>query len=181
MTDDVSRFRFLLRQKPICTQSPIKSALGPEKHRELRAKYKLELGIDLLEDRCPNSFNCRIEGSGCIGRPFPIDPEILQALKTINVTVTTGNYKGKNVYLAEAIVDCSTCPFRVGCENSCPTQDSFLRRSTKPESNPPENSLVPYEDFEKGIYKALEPDSHQHCEYGDWADEELPLDCLTER
>lgn len=178
MTDDVKRFTFLLKQKPICTQSPIKTFLGAERHRELRAKYKLELGLDILEDRCGNVFNCKSLDQGCIGRPFPLDGEIYQALQSINVDITTGNYKGKDVYLAKAIVDCTTCPFRVGCETSCPTQDSFLRRNTRPESNPPENSLVPYDDFEKGIYKALEANAMQHCEYGDWMDESLPLDCL---
>tara|TARA_R100001086_G_scaffold242322_1_gene169930 strand:+ start:2383 stop:3219 length:837 start_codon:yes stop_codon:yes gene_type:complete len=181
MTHDVKRFTFLIKQKPICTQSPIKTFLGDEKHRELRAKYKLELGLDLLDDRCPNAFNCKTVNSGCIGRPFPIDSEIKEALESINVSITTGNYKGKKVYLAEAIVDCTTCPFRVGCEASCPTQDSFLRRNTKPESNPPESSLVPYDDFEKGIYKALDANAMQHCAYGDWIEESLPLDCLTER
>lgn len=181
MTDDVKRFTFLLGQKPICTQSPIKTFLGAERHRELRAKYKLELGLDLLDDRCGNVFNCKSLDQGCIGRPFPLDDEIYQALQSINVTVTTGNYKGKDVYLAKAIVDCTTCPFRVGCETSCPTQDSFLRRNTRPESNPPESSLVPYDDFEKGIYKALEANAMQHCEYGDWMDESLPLDCLSDR
>lgn len=178
MTDDVKRFTFLLKQKPICTQSPIKTFLGTERHRELRSKYKLELGLDLLDDRCGNVFNCKTLDIGCIGRPFPLDNEIYKALQSINVDVTIGNYKGKEVYIAKAIVDCTTCPFRVGCETSCPAQDSYLRRTTKPESNPPENSLVPYDDFEKGIYKALEENAIQHCEYGDWIDESLPMDCL---
>ena len=181
MTDDVKRFTFLIGQKPICTQSPIKSILGSDRHRELRAKYKLELGIDLLDSKCGNVFNCKSLNSGCIGRPFPIDDEIYEALNTINVSVTTGNYKGKDVYLAKAIVDCATCPFKEGCDTSCPTQDSYLRRSVRPESNPPDKSLVPYEDFEKGIYKALDENAMQHCSYGSWIDESLPLDCLSDR
>lgn len=181
MTEDINRFGFLLRQKPICTQSPIKQYLGSERHRELRAEYKLSLGIDLLEDRCPNSFNCLSKNEGCFGRPFPKDEEIYKALQTINVTVTTGNYKGKEVYLAEAVVECSNCPFKQGCETSCASQDSYLRRSVRPESNPPEYSLVPYDDFEKGMYTALTPEDVEHCEYGDWVEEKLPLDCLTVR
>jgi hypothetical protein len=179
MTDDIRRFGFLLRQLPICTQSPLKLALGPDLHRELRAKYKLELGLDLLDDRCPNSFNCRNIDDECIGRPFPIDNEILKALGTLNVEVSKGIFKGKEVYLAQAIVTCAGCPFAGQCETSCATQDSFLNRNTKPESNPPESSLVPYEDFERGMYKALTPDDVEHCEYGDWKNQTLPLDCLT--
>lgn len=179
MTVDVERFAFLLRQKPICTQSPLKQALGQDLHRDLRAKYKLELEIDLMEDRCPNSFNCISADSGCIGRPFPIDNDIHKALNSINVDVTKGVFKGREVYLAKATVTCSGCPFQGQCETSCATQDSFLNRSIKPESNPPESSLVPYEDLERGMYKALTPDDVQHCEYGDWVYDVLPLDCLT--
>ena len=181
MTDDIKRFGFLLRQQPVCSQSPVKLHLGPDRHRDLRAKYKLELGVDLLEDRCANAFNCLMVDQGCIGRPFPIDDEILQALQTINVTVTTGIYKGKEVYLAQATVTCSSCPFNGQCTTSCATQDSYLNRRVKPESNPPESSLVPYEDLERGLYKALTPDDVQHCEYGSWSNETLPLDCLTSR
>lgn len=179
MTLDVERFAFLLRQRPICTQSPLKTSLGPDLHRELRAKYKLELGLDLLDDRCPNSFNCIASDSGCIGRPLPIDDSILHALNDINVQVTKGIFKGREVYLAQATVTCSGCPFQGQCETSCATQDSFLNRSIKPESNPPESSLVPYEDFERGMYKALTPDDVEHCGVGEWAEYELPLDCLT--
>jgi predicted DNA-binding protein YlxM (UPF0122 family) len=179
MTDDIRRFGFLLRQLPVCTQSPVKVALGPDIHRELRAKYKLELGIDLLEDRCPNSFNCQMNDDDCIGRPFPIDNQILQALGTLNVEVSKGIFKGREVYLAQATVTCAGCPFSGHCETSCATQDSFLNRSTKPESNPPESSLVPYEDFERGMYKALTPEDVEHCGYGDWKNQTLPLDCLT--
>lgn len=179
MTLDVERFAFLLRQKPICTQSPLKQSLGPDLHRELRVKYKLELGLDLLDDRCANSFNCIAADSGCIGRPLPIDNLILKALNDINVSVTKGIFKGREVYLAKATVTCSGCPFQGQCETSCATQDSFLNRSIKPESNPPESSLVPYEDFERGMYKALTPDDVEHCGVGEWAEYELPLDCLT--
>ena len=179
MTSDVERFAFLLRQKPICTQSPIKSALGSDRHRELRAEYKLALGVDLMDDRCPNSFNCLSASSGCIGRPFPIDDEVAEALGQINVTVEKGIFKGRQVYLAKAVVTCAGCPFAGKCEISCATQDSFLSRHTRPESNPPENTLVPYDKFEQGMYKALTPDDIEHCDYGDWADEQLPLDCLT--
>ena len=181
MTSDVDRFTFLLKQKPICTQTPIKAFLGAERHRELRAKYKAELGFDLLDDRCPNTFNCKSINNGCIGRPFPLDPEIYEALKSINVEITTGNYKGVDVYMAKAIVLCDNCPFKDSCDTSCATQDSYLRRSVRPDSNPPESSLVPYDDFEKGMYKALDEAYTQHCEYGDWVDETLPLDCLTDR
>lgn len=179
MTQDINRFAFLLRQKPICTQSPIKQALGSERHRELRAHYKLELGIDLLDDRCDNTFNCKTLNQGCAGRPFPKDPEILKALQTLNVTVHDSTHKGREVYKAEAIVECNKCPFRVGCEASCATQDSYLRRNIKPESNPPENTLVPYDDFEKGMYKALSQAYVEHCSYGEWVEEDLPLDCLS--
>jgi len=179
MTDDIRRFGFLLRQQPVCTQSPIKVALGPDRHRELRAKYKLELGIDLLEDRCAAAFNCLLIDSGCIGRPFPIDPEILEALKTLNVDISTGFHKGHEVYLAKATVTCAECPFNGQCITSCATQDSFINRRVKPESNPPESSLVPYEDLERGLYKALTPDDVEHCGYGEWANESLPLDCLS--
>jgi DNA-binding CsgD family transcriptional regulator len=179
MTEDIRRFGFLLRQQPVCSQSPVKLHLGLDRHRELRAKHKLELGIDLLDDRCANAFNCLMVDSGCIGRPFPLDDEILQALKTLNVDVTIGFYKGHEVYLAQATVTCSTCPFNGQCTTSCATQDSYLNRRVKPESNPPENSLVPYEDLERGMYKALTPDDVAHCEYGSWSNETLPLDCLS--
>jgi transcriptional regulator len=181
MTDDIRRFGFLLRQQPVCSQSPVKLYLGADRHRELRAKYKLELGLDLLDDRCANAFNCLLVDEGCIGRPFPLDGEVLQALQTLNVTVTTGIYKGRDVYLAKATVTCSSCPFNGQCTTSCATQDSYLNRRVKPESNPPESSLVPYEDLERGMYRALTPDDVQHCEYGSWANESLPLDCLTSK
>ena len=179
MTGDIRRFAFLLKQLPACTQSPLKSILGSDLHRDLRAKHKLALGLDLLEDRCANSFNCKNIDNGCIGRPFPIDNEIRLALDQLNVEVTEGLFKGKSVYLAKVTVMCEGCPFSGKCETSCATQDSFLNRSTKTDSNPPEAALVPYEDFEKGMYKALTPDDVQHCDYGDWAEDELPLDCLT--
>lgn len=179
MTDDIRRFGFLLRQVPICTQSPLRTILGPERHRELRAKYKLELGLDLLDDRCSNVFNCKAIDDGCAGRPFPIDDEIRAALDSLNVTVTTGNFKGRDVYFAQAVVTCQGCPFNGQCEAVCATQDSFISRSTKPESNPPESSLVPYEDYEKGMYKALTPEDVEHCSIGEWSREVLPLDCLT--
>lgn len=179
MTDDIRRFGFLLRQVPICTQSPLRTILGPERHRELRARYKLELGIDLLDDRCSNVFNCKVIDDGCAGRPFPIDDEIREALDSLNVTVTTGNFKGRDVYFAQAVVTCQGCPFNGQCEVVCATQDSFISRSTKPESNPPESSLVPYEDYEKGMYRALTPEDVEHCDIGEWSGEVLPLDCLT--
>lgn len=181
MTDDIRRFGFLLRQVPICTQSPLRTILGPERHRELRAKYKLELGLDLLDDRCSNVFNCKAIDDGCAGRPFPIDDEIRAALDSLNVTVTTGNFKGRDVYFAQAVVTCQGCPFNGQCEAVCATQDSFISRSTKPESNPPESSLVPYEDYEKGMYKALTPEDVEHCSIGEWSGEVLPLDCLTSK
>lgn len=181
MTSDVDRFTFLLKQKPICTQTPLKSYLGAEEHRELRAKYKLELGFDLMDDRCPVSFNCKSINSGCIGRPFPFDDRIREALESINVDISIGEYKGIKVYLAKAIVLCDNCPFKASCDSSCATQDSYVRRSVRPESNPPESSLVPYDDFERGIYKALDEAYTQHCEYGDWINETLPMDCLTPR
>lgn len=179
MTDDIKRFEFLLGQKPICTQSPIKSFLGPDKHRELRAKYKIELGLDLLDDRCDNVFNCKSANQGCIGRPFPIDPNIYQALMSINVDISVETHRGVEVYLARAVVECYKCPFREGCEEVCASQDSYLRRNTHPDSNPPDNRLVPYDAFENGKYKALPPEVLEHCEYGDWVNESLPLDCLS--
>lgn len=181
MSSDEERFEFLVGQKPICTQSPIKSSLGVEKHRELRAKSKLELGLDLLEDRCPNVFNCKSLNKGCIGRPFPLNSEIYEALKRINVSITTGIYKDHEVYLAEAVVECSKCPFREGCETSCASQDSYLRRSTRSDSNPPDNTLVSYDDLEKGMYNPLPSGDIEHCEFGDWSLESLPLDCLSPR
>lgn len=181
MTDDAKRFVFLLRQVPFCTLSPVRNLIGAARYKELRAKYKLGLGLDLLEDRCPNSFNCLNVNEGCIGRPFPIDAEIKKALESLNTTVTIGNYKGVDVYLAQATVSCASCPFNGQCESICPTQDSYLNRSTRIESNPPENLLVPYDDYENGVYKALLPEDVEHCEIGDWAEEELPLDCLTQK
>lgn len=184
MTDDVKLYGFLLGQKPICTQSPIKTALGPERHRELRAKYKLELGIDLLDDRCDNVFNCKIKGSGCIGRPFPVDPEIKEALSTINVNVTEGVHKGRDVYFAEAVVDCSQCPFQQDCEAPCASLDSFLKRRVAPDPSPKSNMLVSYDDYEKGMFGPVHHDIERETTYtpnNDWADQQLPLDCLTSK
>lgn len=184
MTDDIRRFAFLLRQMPICTQSPIKTALGPDKHRELRAKYKLALGLDLLDDRCPNSFNCLISDSNCIGRPFPIDVEIKQALDSINVQVTKGIFKGREVYLADATL-CDSCPFRASCANPCATQESYLKRSTRTDLSPKGTMLVSFDDFEKGYFgEALNISEalSSSDKYDDgWRSEELPLDCLTEQ
>ena len=181
MTDDVKRFEFLIKQKPICTQTPIKEYIGAERHRELRSKYKLELGIDLLADRCDNIYNCNLKGSGCAGRPFPKDPELLEAYQKINVEIEEVDYKDRPVYLAKAIVDCNTCPFKVGCESSCPTQDSYLNKRRNPDLSPSGSMLVPYEDYEKGKYGPafelnIDDDSVDHSS---WEDESLPLDCLS--
>lgn len=181
MTIEANLFEFLIKQMPICTQSPVKEVLGRELHRELRAKYKLELGIDLLSDRCDAVFNCKILDSGCIGRPFPKDPQIKDALDTLNVEVSEGSHRGREVYLAKGIVQCSECPYKQSCEVSCPTQESYIRRRVKPDYSPSESMLVPYEDFERGKYKALTSEDVEVCEIGDWIKEELPLDCLSER
>lgn len=182
MTDDVNMYEFLLGQKPVCTQTPIKNTLGRELHRKLRAKYKAELGIDLLADRCDNTFNCKNANSGCIGRPFPKDPDILRALQSINVTITEDTYKGRDVYMAVAQVDCSDCPLRTSCENTCVTQDSYMKRSTQPDLSPSGYMLLPYDDFEKGKFGPVFGDCHEE-EYverdNSWVEESLPLDCLS--
>lgn len=183
MTLDVERFTFLLRQRPVCTQSPVKSSLGPDLHRDLRAKYKLELGLDLLDDRCPNSFNCIAYDSGCIGRPLPIDDSILQALNDINAVVTKGIFKGREVYLAQAQL-CSGCPFSAACDNPCATQEAYLKRSTGPSMSPDYSMTVNFEEYEAGVYGDVEW-ANPHVQSDglldlDWMNETLPLDCLTE-
>lgn len=181
MTDDARRFAFLLRQKPICTQPVLRSILGSQLHKELRAKYKLELGIDLMDDRCANSFNCISQDSGCIGRPFPIDPHIEEALKTFNVQISRGIFKGREVLLAIAGTDCSVCPFREGCESPCATQESYLKRSVKPDLSPKSYMTVNFEDNEYRAFQSLaQAVSSEDTEYDDsWRLESLPLDCLT--
>jgi hypothetical protein len=182
MTDDVERFAFLLRQKPVCTHSPVKTILGKELHRELRAKYKLELGVDLLADRCPNSFNCIATGAGCIGRPFPIDEGIFNALSKLNVVVTKGIFKTREVYLAKSIVTCSECPFFKGCESACVTQESYLKKATKTDMSPTGLQLVSLEDYEHKVYGThLFVEEWEGESDRSWIKAELPLDCLTER
>lgn len=182
MTMDVERFAFLLLQLPACTQSPVKVALGPDLHRELRAKYKLELGLDLMDDKCGNIFNCILQGSGCIGRPMPLDDQIFKALKSSNCEVTTGNHKGREVYLAKSIT-CGDCPFKVGCASPCATQESYLKRSIKPDLSPREPMLVNFDDYEEGklglLAYTLSPETETtEIDYS-WMNETLPMDCLT--
>lgn len=184
MTMDVERFAFLLLQLPACTQSPVKVALGPDLHRELRAKYKLELGLDLMDDKCSNIFNCILQGSGCIGRPMPLDDQIFKALKSSNCEVTTGNHKGREVYLAKSIT-CGDCPFKVGCASPCATQESYLKRSIKPDLSPREPMLVNFDDYEEGklglLAYTLSPETDTtEIDYS-WMNETLPMDCLTEQ
>ena len=184
MTQDVERFAFLIRQRPVCTQSPLVALLGSERHRELLAKYKLELGIDLLADRCPNSFNCISAQAGCIGRPFPLDVEIAQALSKLNIAVKKGVFKGREVYLGVAIVDCSTCPFVVGCASACATQEAYLKKATRPDLSPKGPQLVSIEKYEQGAYGVvLDLTIENHIEEPDrsWVDETLPLDCLSDK
>lgn len=182
MTIDVERFAFLLRQTPNCTQSPVKIALGVDLHRELRARYKLELGHDLLDDKCANIFNCLIGGGECIGRPLPLDKQIKDAVTLSNCELTIGNYKGKEVYLVKSVT-CVNCPFKVGCDSPCATQESFLKRSIKPDMSPKSQMTVNFEDYESGKYGPL-----LHIDMSDvednpsdysWRVESLPLDCLS--
>jgi len=182
MTMDVERFAFLLSQLPACTQSPVKVALGPDLHRELRAKYKLELGLDLMDDKCSNIFNCILQGSGCIGRPMPLDDQIFKALKSSNCEVTTGNHKGREVYLAKSIT-CGDCPFKVGCASPCATQESYLKRSIKADLSPREPMLVNFDDYEEGklglLAYTLSPETDTtEIDYS-WMSESLPMDCLS--
>lgn len=182
MTDSLKMYEFLLGQKPICTQTPIKYIIGREKYRELRAQYKAELDIDLLADRCDNTFNCKAVNTGCIGRPFPKDTLIYQALKQINVDISEGTHKGKDVYFAKATVDCADCPFKADCENPCVTQDSYIRRSMKPDLSPQGDMLVSYDDYEAGLLgPALIQATEDNSVPTDmsWVDKTLPLDCLT--
>lgn len=182
MTLEARRFAFLLRQKPICTQPVLRSALGSDLHRELRAKYKLELGVDLMGDKCASSFNCIAQDSGCIGRPFPIDEQIEEALKSMNVEVERGIFKGREVLLAKATVDCSSCPFRDGCESPCATQESYLKRSVSPDFSPKTNMTVNFESFEQGLHgnlKRLIDEIDEEDTDSTWRSESLPLDCLT--
>lgn len=182
MADEVSKFTFLIQQKPVCTQSPIKGFLGRERHRELRAKYKAELGIDLMDDRCDAVFTCRVAGIGCIGRPFPRDLEIKQALDSLNVVVSEGQHKGVDVYFAKALVDCSECPLKDNCDTPCASQESYVRRALKPDLSPKDHMLVSYDDYEAGKFgpvidytpreSDIEPDFS-------WQYEKLPLDCLS--
>lgn len=183
MTNNVEKFEFLLRQKPSCTQSPIKSILGAAKYKDLRAKYKLELGIDLLDDRCPNSFNCITSGNGCIGRPFPIDPDIRQSLLSINVETTTDTFKGRAVYIAKSIVTCSECPLFNECQSTCVTQESYLKRTIQPDFSPKGPMLVNIDKYEQGIYGSnIDLTSEYNLDYdGSWKTESLPLDCLSDR
>jgi RNA polymerase sigma factor (sigma-70 family) len=182
MTIDVERFAFLLLQLPACTQSPVKVVLGSDLHRELRAKYKLELGLDLMDDKCGNIFNCILQGSGCIGRPMPLDDQIFKALKASNCEVTTGNHKGREVYLAKSIT-CGDCPFNVNCDSPCATQESYLKRSIRSDQSPREPMLVSFDDYEEGklglLAYTLPPETEvTEMDYS-WMNETLPMDCLS--
>lgn len=184
MTIDVERFAFLLLQLPACTQSPVKVALGVDLHRELRAKYKLELGLDLMDDKCGNIFNCILEGSGCIGRPMPLDDQIYKALKSSNCEITTGNHKGREVYLVKSTT-CVDCPFKVGCASPCATQESYLKRSIRADLSPREPMLVSFDDYEEGklglLAYTLPPETEEtEIDYS-WINESLPMDCLTSK
>lgn len=183
MTEDIRRFHFLLKQQPFCSQSPIKVALGPDLHRELRAKYKLELGVDLLEDRCPNTFNCQLVNDGCVGRPFPNDSNILSALEGLNVEIFEGQFRGLDVVYAKATT-CSICPFKESCTDPCVTEESYLNRSVRPDLSPKGPMLVNYEDFERGMFGdslsvILRDDLEDYDVDDSWRTEQLPLDCLT--
>ena len=181
MTPEANLFEFLMSQRPICTNFPVKKELGAD-YDELRLKYKSEYGFDMLSPKCDNSFNCLTLDEGCVGRPFPIDDDILAALNKINVTVTKGYHKGKEVYLAKPLLECSNCPFKDSCEDPCPTVRSYFERSVTPKRDAMSKDLVDFDTWEQGGYKIprLTDEDVQHCEIGDWIEERLPWDCLSD-
>lgn len=191
MKTDDKLYKFLLNQKPICTESPLKHLLGSELHVKLRAKYKLELELDLLTDRCPNTWNCvKTNFSGeCIGRPFPKDPKILKALKSINLDIEETSFKGVPVLMAKAIVGCSGCPLKESCSNPCPTVESYTNRSTTPDYSPTVDMCINLEEWEAGKYGPTitsignyeVSEFKEYLEHDSEPSKELPLDCLTDQ
>lgn len=181
MNNDIEIFEFLLKQKPICSQFPLKSELG-EDYEYLRLKYKSEYGFDMLDNRCSNTANCKITNKGCIGRPFPKDDLIKEGLKDLNVEVTVGTHRGKEVYMAKAIVDCHNCPLQLNCENTCLTQHSYIERRVRPDREPRTSNLIPYDEWERdGMKDMLDPEELYYDNSSTWANEEIPWDCLTKK
>lgn len=181
MTDDVDFYGFLLAQQPICTQSPLKRELGPELHSKLRAKCNLELGMDLLADKCHSMLLCNVTNDKCIGRPLPDYPEVREALRSLKMPFRESEYRSVGVLMVSTRIDCDKCPFEAICTTPCASQESFMRKKLRDTFEPKEHMLVPYEDFERGKYKALDEYAFEHCELDSaWMDQKLPLDCLTD-
>lgn len=135
-----------------------------------------------MDDKCGNIFNCILEGSGCIGRPMPLDDQIFKALQSSNCEITTGNHKGREVYLVKSTT-CVDCPFKVGCASPCATQESYLKRSIRADLSPREPMLVSFDDYEEGklglLAYTLPPETEEtEIDYS-WMNESLPMDCLT--
>lgn len=180
--DNLSEYyNFLLNQRPVCTQSPLKVLLGTEMHKELRSKYNNEYGFDILADRCPNTFLCKLKNQECIGRPFPVDSLIEECFKSNNMTYSKGVFRGFDVFYLKTQVECSTCPFKSICDNPCASQESYMKRRINPDMEPRDHMLVPYEDYESGKYRALDSRDQEYCKSGEWSHFSIPWDCLTDR
>jgi len=179
MTIEVNLYEFLMRQRPICTQFPLTKELG-EDFKELRLKYRAELGFDLFDGRCGNTFNCLVADS-CVGRPFPKDPLVHKYLESLNVTITDGVYKGVDVYLAKPLLDCSECPFKTVCDEPCLTHKSYYSRRINPSREPRDEDLVDYQLWEEGVIRLKQMYEVEECPQGEWLDDELAWDCLSPR
>ena len=110
----------------------------------------------------------------------------MELLQSINVEVVEGTHKGQDVYLAKTNVDCSNCPFNSLCEDPCPTVQSYFERRMKPKQDAMSKGLVDFDAWEKfgrvEYDRLVEADSiSEPAEVGDWIDEKLPWDCLSDR